>query len=375
MHVKEANRVLKEDRAKAVKHFTRLRESNDGESIMGMPSDRPRLADLHSHLGSSVPPQRMWELAHEQGLLLKTKEYWEFASMITAKPNTSWTDYINIFPITERIQSSPEGVQSSVYHSVSSAYINSNITLLELRFNPMKRNASPQGKQELELDHILEHAIHGLNRAKLDYGVDAGLIFCLDRRWDFKRNLKLVEKAIQYKEKGVIGIDFSDPRPQGFKYSDYSAVFMEARREGLGITAHAGEEEDHHSVVEVINAFSPDRIGHGITSTQSESTMKLVGERGITLEICPTSNLNLRLVKGPDEFKRIFDALREHGIKFTINTDGSEMLMITLEKELTYLLRHNILTPEELAIARENAFNASFIKQLPNGPTQNLTSR
>ena len=60
----------------------------------------------------------------------------------------------------------------------------------------------------------------------------------------------------------------------------------------------------------------------------------MIRERGIVLEICPTSNLNTRVVSGWDEFRWIFDTFRRNEVRFTINTDGPEMLKTYIRDEL-----------------------------------------
>ena len=80
--------------------------------------------------------------------------------------------------------------------------------------------------------------------------------------------------------------------------------------------------------------------------------MAMIRERGITLEICPTSNLNTRVVSGWDEFRWIFDTFRRNGVRFTINTDGPEMLKTYIRDELATLGRLGILSRRGAAAGR-----------------------
>ena len=90
--------------------------------------------------------------------------------------------------------------------------------------------------------------------------------------------------------------------------------------------------------------------------------MAMIRERGITLEVCPTSNLNTRVVSGWDEFRWIFDTFRRNGVRFTINTDGPEMLKTYIRDELTTLGRLGILSIEEQEQSAEWARQASFVE-------------
>ena len=167
------------------------------------------LAELHCHLGGAVTPAIMWGIAHAQGIKLPTKDYWEFREMITVSPrrNRSFDGYLQLFHWTELIQSSPIAVERAVYEVVGGAYRKNNITTIELRFNPMKRNRG--GEQDL--DHIIAAALRGMDKATLEYPIKPGLIFCLDRAFPFELNEIIAEKAIQWRDRGVVGVDIAGP--------------------------------------------------------------------------------------------------------------------------------------------------------------------
>src|SRR5260370_5878314 len=202
------------------------------------------LAELHTHLGGSVASDILWRLAHEQGIALPVKDFWEFERLVTVSDprGVANLDALDqIYHWTELIQSSPIAVERSVHAAIGGAYRSQGITTLELRFNPMKRNRGG----ERDLDHIILAAIRGLDIASLEYPqVTAGLILMMDRTFTPHQNEVIVEKAIRWAPRGVVGIDIAGPRPGGER-SDYAQVqpmVEEARAAGLGITIHVGEE-------------------------------------------------------------------------------------------------------------------------------------
>ena len=125
--------------------------------------------------------------------------------------------------------------------------------------------------------------------------------------------------------------------PPTFRVADYRRLFRRARQYGLGITVHTGESGPVEEVARVIELLEPDRIGHGVKAAYDPRTMAMIRERGIVLEICPTSNLNTRVVSGWDEFRWIFDTFRRNDVRFTINTDGPEMLKTYIRDEMATL--------------------------------------
>jgi adenosine deaminase len=325
---------------------------------------RTPLAELHVHLGAAVTPAIMWGIAHAQGIRLPTKDYWAFRRLITVgRRRRSFQAYLDLFYWTELIQSSPTAVERSVYEVIGGAYRKTNVTALELRFNPMKRNRG--GEQDL--DHIIAAAVRGMDRAMLEYPqVRAGLILCLDRAFSRELNEIIAAKAISWRSRGVVAVDIAGPDEPSFRFADYRDLFAECRRSGLGITVHAGETGGPGEVREAIEALEPDRIGHGIRSGEDPTVMAMLRERGIVLEVCPSSNLNTGVVADMDELRRLIRGLIDQRVPFTVSTDGPEMLHSYLRNELNLLLRNEILSLEEARDAIRRGHEASF---LPRPPT------
>jgi len=132
------------------------------------------------------------------------------------------------------------------------------------------------------------------------------------------------------------------------------------------VTIHAGEDEGWQSVEEVVEYLEPDRIGHGIHAAENASLCKRLAERGILLEICPSSNLHTQVVKGPDELGEFIAAFKRHKVRFSFNTDGPEMLQTTLREELKLAVRSDWVTKEELVQRGEWAKAASFVHGRPS---------
>jgi adenosine deaminase len=324
------------------------------------------LAELHTHLGGSVASDIMWSLAHEQGIALPTRDYWEFDRLVTVSDPRGVPDLDSldqIYHLTELIQSSPLAVERSVHAAIGGAYRSQQITTLELRFNPMKRNRGG----ERDLDHIILAAIRGLDLASLEYPqVRAGLILMMDRTFSADQNMVIVEKALRYAPRGVVGVDIAGPRPGGTRY-DYTQIREHvelARDGGLGVTIHVGEEGGEFGVEEigeVVEALRPDRLGHGILAARDPSLMEAIRAADITLEICPTSNLLTKALADEEAVRTTFRTFVENGVPFTIATDGPEMMRTHLRDEFELLLRIGALDEDELAAANARGHDVSFV--------------
>src|SRR5713101_7017869 len=325
------------------------------------------LAELHTHLGGSVSSDILWTLAHEQGIALPVKDYWDFDRLVTVSdprgvPNLDALDAI--YHWTELIQSSPLAVERSVHAAIGGAYRSQRITTLELRFNPMKRNRGG----ERDLDHIILASVRGLDRASLEYPqVRAGLILMMDRTFTAEQNSIIVEKAIVWSPRGIVEVDIAGPRPGGARYDYRTAQPMveEARAAGLGVTIHVGEEGGdmgREEIAEVLEVLRPDRIGHGILAAGDDELMRELREAEVVLEICPTSNLLTKALADEPALRDVFRAFVDNGVRFTIATDGPEMMHTHLRDELDLLLRIKALTQDELDEANARGHDASFVR-------------
>ncbi|OGL77125.1 hypothetical protein A3J43_02280 [Candidatus Uhrbacteria bacterium RIFCSPHIGHO2_12_FULL_54_23] len=326
------------------------------------PAGEP-LAELHSHLGAAVDAAILWTLAHEQGIKLPTKDYWAFENIVTIKKTGEIKEVLgldrNFYHWTELIQSSPLAIEPAVHGTISGAYRANNIVVHELRFNPMKRNRGG----ERDLDYIIIAAIRGMEKATLEYpAVRAGLILMLDREFPRRLNEIIFEKAKKYQHRGVIGIDIAGPQSGKFRIEEYKDLFVEAKELGFGVTLHTGEEGSLKEMSYIIREIQPHRIGHGFMAWNNARVMKSLVEHGITLELCPRSNLNVGVIKSIAAMRRMYGALARHRVKLTINTDGPEMHGTNLRQELEFLRKQKILTATQLQECIDNAFDASFIR-------------
>src|SRR6188472_4074877 len=284
------------------------------------------LAELHTHLGGSVASDILWSLAHEQGIALPVKDFWEFDALVTVSDprGVENLDALDaIYHWTELIQSSPLAVERSVHGAIGGAYRSQRITTFELRFNPM------------------------------------------DRTFAARQNAIIVEKAIAWTDRGVVGIDIAGPRPNGARY-DYTSVrpmVETARAAGLGVTIHVGEEgaTGAEEIGEVVESLRPDRIGHGILAAGDPSLMTLIRQAAVTLEICPTSNLLTKALADEDAVRETFHRFVEHDVPFTIATDGPEMMRTHLRDEFELLHRIGALDEDGLARANARGHAAAFV--------------
>lgn len=321
------------------------------------------LAELHAHLGTSISPAVLWQIAHDAGIKLPKKEFSEFRQFVqlSQKRRMPLNEYFAkvYHPVLDRLSSGVQAVEQATYQTMSGAYRINGVTLIELRNNPMKHNSDAM----FDLDYITMAMLRGMERALLAYPqLSAGLIFCMAREFPLAQNMIILEKAIKYHKRGVVGIDVAGPGNVTFDFKDYKDVFKRAKKAGLKITIHTGEQRDANDMWATLEYAQPARIGHGILAAYDKPLMKELAKRKVVLEVCPLSNLATKAVENKDEMKFILRTFVENKVPFCINTDWPEVIEgCQLKKQYAFLLEEKMLTEGELAACTRTAFQSSFI--------------
>ena len=291
------------------------------------------MKDLHLHLSGATDPVLLFEIINDTGLKLKNKDFMSFRDSLSMKKEgvKNLDEYLDIIHIIDAAQSSPNAIQQSFFKSYVDAYV-SGCDYLELRWNPYKRSQN----FKIDFDKLIIAARSGYEKAKSTFGVDGGQIFCLGRDLETLANDAIFKKAIQYFNKGVIGIDAAGPESKFPLKPEFESYYKTANALGMMTTIHIGEEvydglED--VMATAIEKYGVQRIGHGIQIHRFHNLMKIAREREIMFEICISSNLTTRAVKSKEEYAKIFKILEDNGLKWTLCTDATYPLDTTLVNE------------------------------------------
>lgn len=338
------------------------------------------LADLHFHLGTSVSITKLGDIIGDRGQRIRGKvpdsRDLEDLIMVSPEEPCDMKEYFeNIYhPFLDAVIGGREVVEDCTQTIFSGAYRNK-IDIAELRTAPLKHN----GKDgSYRLGNLLIGLTHGLDDALVKHKkLRAGLIFCLDRGWahqgsevrdrtgksGFQKNQITVEKAIQFKSRGVVGIDIAGlGSPDPFPVEQYVDLFQEARAAGLGVTIHAGEHEDANDIERML-VLEPSRIGHGILAAYDPRLMGILRERGIVLEICPASNLATRAVRDVEQLVHIINTFVKNDVRFAIATDWPETIRGGRLADQYKLLARAGISTEILQRAAQNGVEAAFVKK------------
>jgi len=210
--------------------------------------------------------------------------------------------------------------------------------------------------QKFETEAILDAIEEGIRLGSEKYGIKINFIP------DISRELPNTQMAVVdfvtegYKRGLFIGLGIGGPE-QGFPPELYTEAFKKARANGLRVVAHAGETEGAKSIWGALNALNAERIGHGVRSLEDPDLIQYLIENNITLEVSPTSNYALGIVKNgdPHPIRQLIDA----GVSCTLNSDDPAMFSTSLVQEYLLLLDQGF-TCKELYKMNLKALNVSF---------------
>lgn len=293
------------------------------------------LVNLHEHLGGGAPAKTLWKAGNDMGFKFQSKNFRDFEKSLIVTDNSS---YFQAFHLTEKIQSNGYGMELCVYSVFEEAYL-SGVDYLELRFNPLYRTV----KNVFDMDKIIHGAIIGMQRAKSMYGIKGGLIFCMDRVGDDHLNNVILEKAVKYQDRGVVGIDVAGKETKETNrllFEKFYSKYEKAKICGLRTTMHIGEcnyEGLDKDAMPFLEGSVLDRIGHGIHLLQFDDIVHILGEESIPLEICPSSNISNGYVESVDDVVEKIEYAIRYNIPVAVSTDSTQLLQTSVKREIKIL--------------------------------------
>ena len=318
--------------------------------ISKFPKKITKFIDLHCHLDGSITVDIAKKLAAIQNIPLPSTNDMELEALLSVQENCeSLNHFLKCFKLPLQLLQKKEGLTEAV-RLVADNIQSQGVIYAEFRFAPQLH----QEKGMTQEDAILA-ALEGIKRTSLK----VNLILCFMRgdNNDAENEITLeLAKKYLVRDGGVVALDLAGAEAL-FPTSKYRYLFERAKQYGIPYTIHAGEADGPESVRSAIE-FGAKRIGHGTRAFEDKSVVELIKNKGIFLEMCPTSNKQTKAVNDMSKFP-FMDYLKK-GIKVTLNTDDMAIEGTTLSKEFEYMERDFGLNYEQEKGILLNSINAAF---------------
>jgi len=318
----------------------------DPEAIRALPK-----AELHQHLDGSLRPQTAVELAAAIDMPLKLDDAQK--RMVGPERCRDQAELLGFFDLPIELLQGEAALERAAAELVEDLAADG-IRYAEIRWAP--RLHLDDG---LSVRAVIEAVASGVERATAALGTRApviGLIVTAMRSHPPGANAELARIAGDV-GRPIVGFDLAGPEA-AWPAPPHAVAFAAAHDAGLALTAHAGEVSGADRVREVL-AFGVRRVAHGVTAAEDPSLLELLRERDVTLDLCPTSNLQAGVVA--DLRSHPLAALHRAGVSVTISTDDLTVTGTTLSRELATTAQAQGLTRSELAAIALNAFDRAFV--------------
>lgn len=301
---------------------------------------------LHLHLDGALRPESVQKWLENQGKTITLDEVKR--ALMVNKDCRDLNEYLQKFDLPAQVLQSAENIEQATYELFEDLS-KQNVIYAEVRFAPAKHTGNG-----LSYEEVVLAAIRGMEKAKSKFEIDGSLILCCMRGDTLERNLKTVNVARKFLNKGVSAIDLAGAEAL-FPTRDYEEIFEQAKEQGIPFTIHAGEADGPESIKKALE-FGAKRIGHGVRCIEDVKLMEALRIREIPLEICPISNLQTQAISG----KHPLEELYRKGLVITISTDNNTVSNTSILEEYEWILENTNLTCNDLLQMNMNAARFTF---------------
>jgi adenosine deaminase len=357
--------------------------------------------DLHLHLDGSLRLSTLIDMAKASDVELPSHEEAGLNELVFKERYANLGEYLTGFAYTVAVLKTHEHLERAAYELAEDSY-EEGVRYIEVRFAP-----------QLHVTHATEiadvvKAVHrGLKRAKKqlngsasenDLPFEFGIILCAMRRFNrqmspyydrlisragstnlrytyARASLALVKEAVRLRDEGlpIVGFDLAGEEA-GYPAIHHKAAFQHAHSNFLRKTVHAGEAYGPESIFQAITECYANRIGHG-TFLFSQEAIKLksikdrkryiellsgyIAHQRITIEVCPTSNL--QTIPELDTLKNHpIQQMIDHGLSVSVSTDNRLVSHTSVTNELLLCTKHLKLTDSQFRDLVLAGFKRSF---------------
>jgi aminodeoxyfutalosine deaminase len=276
--------------------------------------------ELHVHLEGTIRPATLLEIARRNDLPLPASTVDELTALYEF---TDFRHFIEVWQLTTNCLRTADDFRRVVVDYAAEA-ASFGAVYVEGIFSPAERV-----RRGIAASEIFTGYAEGAVEAAERYGVTVRFTPDIYRSLEPDLAEECARMCVRERDRGVIGFGLGGLET-AVPASVFAKAFAIARDGGLALVPHAGEAAGAGSVREVLG-YDPARIRHGIRAVEDPAVLAEIVDRGIVLDVCPTSNLRTRVVGTLADHP--LPLLRAAGVPCTINTDDPAMFGTDLGRE------------------------------------------
>jgi len=310
--------------------------------IAGLPK-----AELHVHQVGSASPRIVAQLAARHPGPVPADE----AALERFFVFDDFAHFIRIYLSVVELVRTPEDVAMLTYE------VARDLAAHQVRYAELTVTPYLSVSTALPVEAFLEAVEDARLAAARDLGVRLAWIFDIPADFGLPAAEMTASAALDHDVPGLVGFGIGGSE-RGFPRSMFRDQFDRARAAGLRSVPHAGETTGPETIWDALRTLGAERIEHGITAVQDPALLEHLAASGVTLDVCPTSNVALGVV--PSLAEHPLRALVDAGVRVTVNTDDPPMFGTDLDRE--YAVAADLLGLDEDGVAdlARAAVTASF---------------
>ncbi|UDF04937.1 adenosine deaminase [Asticcacaulis sp. AND118] len=311
--------------------------------IAGLPK-----AELHLHIEGSLEPELMFALGQRNKVDLPFKSVEEVRA---AYEFSNLQDFLDIYYQGADVLRTEED-----FHDLAKAYFDrahaDSVRHAEIFFDPQTHT-----DRGIPMQVVMDGLTSGMKAAQSQYGLTSKLILCFLRHLDEDAAFATLKAAEPFLDHLTgVGLDSSEV---GHPPSKFARVFEAAAALGLKKVAHAGEEGPPEYVHEALDILKVDRIDHGNRSLEDAHLTSRLARLGMTLTVCPLSNLKLCVVT--DMGAHPIRTMLDKGLRATLNSDDPAYFGGYVNDNYRAVAASGLLDRDDLITLARNSFLGSFL--------------
>lgn len=318
-------------------------------------------SDLHVHLDGSLRETTLVELARTQGAWPRGLADDAYAARLRFREGMSLAECLRRFEAPVALLQSAASLRRAACELVEDSHLDG-AHHIEVRLSPPLHT-----RGGLSPDEVIEAVLSGLElgearAAQTSPGdrASARIIVTVLEGMTGDVAAALVALAARHAG-GVTGVDLAGDEAL-FDAGRYRRAFSMARDAGLGLVVHAGEGHGAEHIRDAVMELGAQRIGHGTSASRDPSVVSLLAERGVTVEVCLSSNVHTGAVERLELHP--LRALLARGVRAVLATDNRFFSSTTLSREYDLARERLGVTSEDVAALVMESARAAFLPEV-----------
>lgn len=303
--------------------------------------------ELHVHLEGAASPDLVRRLAARNGIELAP-------TLFDNRGEFAWEDFLHFLEVYDAaagVIKTPEDYRDVTYEYLRSCALEGAI-YVEVMSSPDHAAEAGMSYQ----DHV-DGIVTGIDDARRDYQIEGRLIVTCVRHFGVDRAMDVARQVVANPHSYVVGFGMGGDEA-AWPPAQFQSAFDYVAASGLPCTVHAGEWAGPDMIREAVEALPVQRIGHGVRAIEDEALVAELVARGITLEVCPGSNIATGIYESRQTHP--LTALRNAGVRVTLNSDDPPYFATSVGREYDRAAQEMQLGEEALREITNTAIDAAF---------------